>query len=327
MNKYIVSLIIPVYNVEDYVKESLLSALNQSFDGIEYVVVDDCSTDNSLSIVQDTKRQHKRCDDIYIYKHDKNRGLAAARNTGIENSNGKYIFFMDSDDEITSTCIEKHYSKIIETNAESTIGWRKLVGLRSAVPNRTDFTEKNGTEILKAFFNREYPPSACNRMYLKQFLISNNIKFIEGQYYEDQWFNYTVAKLSNKMVVVKEETYIYKIRNNSITTASNNNWQKINDLIDVTDRIINDSKSNSILNINSFNKYINYRLFSTALLIINSNIIYKEKCNLYNKNKKTGADINRKTLYGKYFNLPYLMFYITIKPIYYLYKLYQVYKY
>lgn len=111
---YKVSIIMPIYNVEKYISVTFLSILNQSFDSIEYILIDDCCTDNIMTIVQNIISKSTRRNDIKVYKHINNRGVSAARNTGLSKATGKYIFFMDSDDEISEKCIEIHYNTIIK---------------------------------------------------------------------------------------------------------------------------------------------------------------------------------------------------------------------
>src|SRR5690625_639570 len=97
----LVTIIIPVYNVEKYIEECINSILEQTYSNIEIIAIDDGSTDNSLKIL----KQYSS-DKLYIYKHDKNKGQAAARNLGIEVSNGEYILFVDSDDLIRKDAVE-----------------------------------------------------------------------------------------------------------------------------------------------------------------------------------------------------------------------------
>ena len=100
-----VSIIIPVYNVAPYIIRCLDSIYNQSYPNLEVIIIDDCGTDNSMAIIDSylTSDQH---DITRIIHHHKNQGLSIARNTGINNANGEYLYFIDSDDYITSNCIK-----------------------------------------------------------------------------------------------------------------------------------------------------------------------------------------------------------------------------
>jgi glycosyltransferase involved in cell wall biosynthesis len=97
-----ISLVFPVYNVAAYVRDSLLSALEQSYSNIEYLIIDDRGTDNSMDIVN----SHSRKEAIRIIKHPKNRGLGGTRNTAILEATGEYLFFLDSDDILLNNAIE-----------------------------------------------------------------------------------------------------------------------------------------------------------------------------------------------------------------------------
>ena len=120
--EYEVTLSMPIYNVASYVERALLSALNQTFESIEFLLVDDRGIDNSMEIVHTIISGHPREKDIRIIEHKKNIGLGATRNTAIDNAKGRYLFFMDSDDEITSDCIDIMYSKIVKNNVDFVAG-------------------------------------------------------------------------------------------------------------------------------------------------------------------------------------------------------------
>ena len=93
---YKVTLSMPIYNVAPYVERALLSALNQTFESIEFLLVDDRGTDNSMDIVRRIIKDHPRGKDVRIIEHPHNIGLGATRNTAIDNAQGEYLFFMDS---------------------------------------------------------------------------------------------------------------------------------------------------------------------------------------------------------------------------------------
>ena len=101
-----VSIIIPVYNVGDYIEDCLRSVIRQVYSGdIECIIVDDCGTDNSIALAERLMASYKGPIQFIILHHQHNRGLSAARNTGIDVAQGDYIFFLDSDDELTDDSI------------------------------------------------------------------------------------------------------------------------------------------------------------------------------------------------------------------------------
>ena len=105
MYNHKVSIIVPVYNVSQYIVKCLDSIYGQTYNNIELILVDDCGSDDSMTIVHDYLASHVSID-AHIISHKKNRGLSAARNSGMEKASGEYVYFLDSDDYITLDCIE-----------------------------------------------------------------------------------------------------------------------------------------------------------------------------------------------------------------------------
>ena len=113
--KYDVSILVPVYNVSDFIERCLHTLFRQTYPNIQYIFVDDCSPDRSVEIIQDVLKDYpQRKDDVKIIKHEKNRGLAAARNTGLENAEGDFILNIDSDDFIELDMVELMFGKTKE---------------------------------------------------------------------------------------------------------------------------------------------------------------------------------------------------------------------
>ena len=108
-----VSIIIPIYNVASYVERCIRSVMNQTLTKeIECIILDDCGSDNSIDIAENLISEYVGCIDFRILHHDFNRGLSAARNTGIDSAKGEYIYYLDSDDKIVPDCIEKLVSSV-----------------------------------------------------------------------------------------------------------------------------------------------------------------------------------------------------------------------
>ena len=318
MNK--VSVIIPVYNVESYVRESLLSALDQTFEDLEYVIVDDCSTDRSMDVVRGIVKGHPRSKDVHIYRHEQNRGLSAARNTGMSKATGKYIFFMDSDDEITLDCIEKHFNAITKNNACFSIANINLVGVKSI--HIKDFSAHcRQKDLLSSFFLREWNVSACNKLFLKDFINQNHLLFQEGLLQEDILWTYRVCLFADRAAWIEDRTYSYKIRNNSITRSKNSS-RKIESLLYILNTMVDDWEK-GIINDKykkAFSSMINFYRLNTSLLLLN----YaggKEEAESYYKRLNSGClaslsfDVQSLIL-----RLPFSLFKCIMKPIYYLYK-------
>ena len=121
-NSCSVTIGIPVYNAEKFVERCLKSVLEQTFDDFEVLIVDDCGTDSSLSILKKIANNHNNGNKLRIVRHNKNLGVAEARNTIIKEASGKYLFFMDSDDRISKDAISILFDKAENTNAETVWG-------------------------------------------------------------------------------------------------------------------------------------------------------------------------------------------------------------
>lgn len=214
-----VSIIIPVYNVASYIEESLLSALNQTYNNIEYIIVDDCGTDNSISIVRMLQQSnpHK---DIKIIHHTQNRGLSAARNTGIQVATGEFLFFMDSDDVISPDCIEQHVKALNKyPNAVFSDANTKVINGRNTFFHYEEEATLSGKDIIEAYLNGKMHVSAGNKLYRRDFIVKNNLKFKEGLIYEDLVWSFDVIHKADAMVCLPCETYRYIIHEHSLTTS------------------------------------------------------------------------------------------------------------
>ena len=316
---YDVSLIIPIYNVAEFVEESLLSALNQSYDSIEYIIIDDKGTDNSMVIVRETIANHYRKDDVFIIEHSENGGLSAARNTGIENATGDYVFFMDSDDEIVPDCIKSHYSASLKNNADFTVANFELVGYKSIQIKNNMLREKARDEIIKSFLCNEWTDSACNKLYKKSFLEEYKLSFVCGLTHEDKIWSYLVSLNATKMAVVNEKTYLYKIRDNSITTATNSS-KKIESLIFIISEI-GKSADNLPDLFQQHSQYITSLRFITSLTLLSSRLNFDDRKKYYRKiNSIEHKKRDMINIYSVALKLPFVLFFVIFKIPYTIYK-------
>ncbi len=315
---YKVTIIIPVYNVAAYIKESLLSAFNQTYDNIEYLIIDDCGTDNSIAIAEDIIKSHRRKDKIKIIRHDCNKGLSAARNTGLENASGDYVYFMDSDDEITSDCIEKLCNVAIKKNFDIVFGNIQLVGADST--HIKDLREKTvaGNAILKDFLKRKYNIAAVNKLYKKSFLDSNNTRFVEGILHEDILFSFQCCKYADIIHIMPDYTYLYKVRNNSIS-QSKVSYKRINDLSFIIDsfKLIRENTAPELKS--AFDKYIHYLVFLTSLQLLKSELSDEERKRIYKK-LRTDDMFFRLSAFAVLNLLPYPLFAFLVGSLYSIYK-------
>ncbi len=314
---YKVSVIIPVYNVEQYILTSIKSALLQTFKSIEYIIIDDCGNDNSINLICKYIENHPRKNDIFIYKHHKNRGLSAARNTGLNKANGEYIYFMDSDDEITENCIELHYNEIKKKQSDFTVANFNLVGAKSNHIKPISKSTQQSPFI--SYLRREWNVSACNKLYNLEFLRNNDIVFKENLLHEDILWNYQISLLAKKIAFVEESTYLYKIREGSIVTTKNGK-RKLDSLLYILNTLYTDWNDGKIeKNIeNSFSSFFNYWRFVTALQLLNFDGDNNECSNYYNKISQLSIGKNN-SIYSLFLKFPFWCF-SMIRPIYNYYK-------
>lgn len=218
-----VSVVIPVYNVEKYLEECVDSVLNQSFSDYEIILVDDGSTDNGGKICDEYALENNRVTVI----HQKNAGLSAARNTGLANAKGEYIYFLDSDDYIEKHSLEHLYNIAIKDNSD-VVFFDGDVFFTDCEPFKVMGYERNkqykscsGRTILIELLNcDEYRTAVPLNFYKKSYLESNSIKFKEGILHEDELFTYLVFNADGIISHCHEKLYARRFRPASIMTAS-----------------------------------------------------------------------------------------------------------
>ena len=215
MNSDLVSIIIPVYNVEKYLKKCLDSVINQTYKNIEIIIINDGSTDNSLKICQNYEKKYSNIKVI----NQNNQGLSAARNKGIDESKGKYITFIDSDDYYDLDAVEKFYILATEKNADLVCCGTYCENengkyyLKHCLSEEKEYDNYEALETM--LLSKGIDPSACNKFYKKK--LFNKIKFPIGEYYEDLSIMYKIVFESKKIVHMGMPKYHYIIRSGSIT--------------------------------------------------------------------------------------------------------------
>lgn len=214
-----VTIVIPLYQVENYIEPCLRSVANQTYTGtIECVIVDDCGTDTSCQIVEKFISEYKGNIDFILLHHDHNRGLSAARNTGMDHASGEYIYFLDSDDEITPYCIEKLVRPLEYYRYDFVIADFSIIGDRQV----TTYLRARGeykTGIKEAYYRKEWNVTAWNKLCNVDFLKRNNLRFKEGIIHEDILWSFYLANFAKSMYALEDKTYIYNTREASIMGA------------------------------------------------------------------------------------------------------------
>ena len=213
MKKPKLSVIVSVYNTEKYIEKCLDSLLNQTYKNIEIVVINDCSTDNSLKIL---KKYAKKYDNIKLLENKENKGLSYSRNIGLDNASGDYIGYIDSDDYIDSDYYEKMMKAIIKEKSDIVITDMKIVYENHSNP---DHITKgcNGDVTTLNIIKNGLAASACNKVFKKE--IISKYKFSEGKLNEDLAVILPSIVSANKLSYVEDNYYYYVQRGGSIQNS------------------------------------------------------------------------------------------------------------
>ncbi len=216
-----VSIIIPVYNVSKYIERCLLSALNQTWKDLEIILVDDCTPDDSIEIAKRIAGAHVRGEIVTFLKHKKNRGLSAARNTGIASAHGDYVYFLDSDDYLSDDSIKLLSESAMKYTADVVVGNYQVTGAeRWAPPLQLDSgVLLQNALILSSYVRHEWYVMAWNKLVNRVYLLNNKLEFQEGIVHEDDLWSFKVACTAQTMSVVNQATYYYFMQPDSIMRA------------------------------------------------------------------------------------------------------------
>lgn len=221
-NKPKISIIIPVYGVELYIEDCIRSVMVQDYTGqLECILVDDCSPDKSIEIAEQVISAYRGCINFRIIHHEKNKGLSGARNTGISNATGEYVYLLDSDDEIVVNCISALVEPLMDHSFDMVIGDYRAIGTDKEFQKLNMVTGETyfGNSIPASYYHGKWMQIAVNKLYSIDYLTRENLVFKEGLIHEDELWSLEIAASAKNICGVKKETYIYKIREDSITTA------------------------------------------------------------------------------------------------------------
>lgn len=225
------SIVVPVYNVEQYIEECIESLINQSLKEIEIIIVNDGTKDNSIEVIKRFK------DNRILIIEQENSGLSAARNTGLMHAKGEYVCFVDSDDFILSNKAYKEmYNIAKECNCCMVVGNAEFYydKLNTKVMNKSlelknEKTLSSTNYLIESIKQNNIFVPVWLYMYKREFLISNALVFKQGIYHEDEEFSPRVILKSKIVGVYNKCFYAYRQRPNSIISSSNIE-QKTNDI-------------------------------------------------------------------------------------------------
>lgn len=227
----LISVIVPVYNVEQYLEKCVNSIINQTYKNLEIILVDDGATDSSGNMCDELAKSDNR---IKVY-HKENGGLSDARNYGVERATGEYIGFVDSDDYIDSEMYEKLYEAIKKENVDVA-----ECSLKVIYPGKIElFTDEKYYKVLgKTEYLEEYLTikkifgSVWTKLIKSD--VAKKLVFPKGKLYEDTYYAYDLIEKVDRYVIMNNPYYNYLMRENSITNAKFN--PRIFDLIEIVEK-------------------------------------------------------------------------------------------
>lgn len=245
MKDELVSVIIPVYNVYDYLNECVQALINQSYKNLDIILVDDGSTDDSGLLCDEIKRQDERIQVV----HKKNGGLSSARNVGIELAKGNIISFIDSDDYPRSTMIQKLIECMDKYDADIVCCDYSSDNVKQK--NQETVDQYTSTEAITLLLdNGGFRCFAWNKLYKKELFFG--VEYPEGELFEDIKTTYTLFKKAKKICYLRDDLYYYRLRESSITSAKFTHRNR--DLVKAIDTLVNDAKN--CLNSAEYNRLI-----------------------------------------------------------------------
>ena len=225
----LVSIIIPIFNVFNYIEDCLQSVMNQTYRNIEILCIDDCGADDSIKIVENYAEKDTR---IKILRHSENKGLAPARNFGISEAKGHFIFFLDSDDYLSRTAIQELLINAHTSKADITLCDSKafLDSRYNHNPEINNYIDELNTYLTASFDNlsvteknyysslKEVSCVAWAKLFKTQFIKDNDLKFVDRKvFHEDNGFHAKFLACNPYITCVHKKLYFYRIRANSIT--------------------------------------------------------------------------------------------------------------
>ncbi len=220
MESKLISIIVPVYNVEHFVDHCIQSIVDQTYGHFELILIDDGSKDTSGEICDEWAKKDERIRVI----HQQNGGLSAARNAGLDGAKGDYICFVDSDDFVTENYLEDLYEAAEATDADiaiSDINSAKLCESDNPISKTTVLTPQDCREWLTNPISREYVLMviSCCKLYKKK--LFDDIRFEVGRLHEDEFIINHFLYLINKAVFIPHRNYIYRNNDDGITGKEN----------------------------------------------------------------------------------------------------------
>lgn len=220
--RYDVTIGIPVYQSVDYIQQTMESVLAQSYSSIEFLIVDDFGNDGSMSIIREIQEKHPRGNNIHVISHYCNLGVSESRNDIIRNSQGEFIYFMDSDDVIKENTISVLMKSIRQYDAEIVFGsYEKIELSGKRIQYQYPSIQLIGEDKLASFAYRKVAgiqASACNYLVKTSILRDNKLYFIKANFWEDLVFTFDLVTYISRAVLLPDISYSYLCHENSLSS-------------------------------------------------------------------------------------------------------------
>lgn len=237
-NQPLISVIVPSYNVQDYIVEALDSICAQTYLNIEVLVINDGSTDGTADIVSDYIKGRDSCGKVKLITQ-KNSGVSAARNRGIKEANGKYVCFIDADDIINEDFLSVMHANIARSSADVAVCrfdvFKDGDDFPRSVSNDNNRVVK-GDDALRLYLYGKMKTGCWSLLCSRQLLLDNGLEYQVGsRYSEDIHFIYRLLACAKKVVIVDAKLYCYRIRSSSVMSVfdpkRDDGYKLINDLV------------------------------------------------------------------------------------------------
>jgi glycosyltransferase involved in cell wall biosynthesis len=237
-----VTIIIPVYNVKEFIVDCLTSVLEQDYKNVEVLIIDDHSSDNSIQIAKNLILKIGKKFAVKVINHDINMGSSAARNTGIKNASGDYIFFLDSDDILLENAVSTLVNQIKTDDIDIVMG--------NFISNNNSPYFNNSfrlvyPETFTAFLTESYYVMPWNKLIRVKTLNEYSLLFVNGICLEDMLFSFFLALYAKKIVITNKITYSYRRRSGSVMSGFNE--KHIKDLLFILNQEIKIFNDNNFL--------------------------------------------------------------------------------
>ena len=274
---YSVSICVPVYGVENYIEKCCHSLFKQSYEDTEYIFVDDCSPDKSISVLQEVLKDYPhRQQQVKIIHHTMNKGLSAARNTAMDAATGDYVMHVDSDDYLEIDAVKLSVEKAIESQADMVVFDMNIVYSDKTVYSSARVSS-NRLQYLHDIIRRDCSVCVCGALYKRSLYQENHIRAIEGlNYGEDYVTKPRLVYHSNKVVALPMPLYNY-VKYNASSYTQLVTKKSIQDVLFAIDILLSFFKEKS-----QSDKEIDYKEIEKELKIRNK-VFLLEYCSKSNR--------------------------------------------